>query len=66
MASSPDQTGDGTVRWPLVAKIGLALAVLTITAGIVAALVAAFVVDRDDDSTGKSRAVLMSEEPSGD
>ena len=59
MASSPEDptagtggrtaghtSADGDVRWPLVAKIGLALAVLTVTAGIVAALVAAFVIER--------------------
>lgn len=45
MASSPDR-----VRWPLVAKIGVGLAVLTVVGGLVAAVVAAFVVgprDRD-------------------
>lgn len=49
MASSPERTSD-EVRWPLVAKLGVALAVLTVVVGIGAALVAAFVVDRDDGS----------------
>lgn len=50
MASSPDRgSGDGEVRWPLVARIGVALAVLTVVVGIVAAVVAAFVVDREDE-----------------
>ena len=45
MASSPDPAPDGgEVRWPLVAKIGVGLAVLTVVVGIVAAVVAAFVV----------------------
>ena len=37
------------MRWPLVAKLGLALAVLTVVGSVVAALIAAFVVDRDGD-----------------
>ena len=45
-AGTPGDTE--TVRWPLIAKIGVALAVLTVVAGIIAALVAAFVVDGDD------------------
>ena len=49
MASSPERDDD--VRWPLVAKIGVVLAVLTVAVGIGAALVAAFVVDRGDDPT---------------
>jgi hypothetical protein len=40
---------DGTVRWPLVAKLGLALAVLTVVGAVAAALIAAFVVDRDEN-----------------
>ena len=49
MASSPEEPlppAEQDVRWPLVAKLGLALAVVTVIAGIVAALVAAFVVAR--------------------
>ena len=38
------------MRWPLVAKLGLALAVLTVVGSVVAALIAAFVIDRDDDA----------------
>lgn len=37
------------VRWPLVAKLGVGLAVLTVLGGIGAALIAAFVVDRSDE-----------------
>ncbi len=37
------------VRWPLVAKLGVALAVLTVVGGIGAALTAAFIVDRSDE-----------------
>ena len=37
------------MRWPLVAKLGLALAVLTVVGAVAAALIAAFVVDRDED-----------------
>ncbi len=44
------------MRWPLVAKLGVALAILTVVGGIVAALVAAFVVDRNGDS-----AVIISD-----
>lgn len=43
-------TDDGAVRWPFVAKLGVALAVLTVVFGIGAALIAAFVVDRNDGS----------------
>jgi uncharacterized membrane protein len=48
VASSPEELVDGDVRWPLVARIGVALAVLTVVGGLIAAVVAAFVVDRDD------------------
>lgn len=51
MASSPEGAVPGTpgvvddgVRWPWAAWIGVALAVLTVVAGVVAALVAVFVV----------------------
>ena len=37
------------VRWPLVAKLGVGLAVLTLVGGVGAAVVAAFVVDRSDE-----------------
>lgn len=40
------------MRWPLVAKIGVGLAVLTVVVGLVAALVAAFVVGPRDDDEG--------------
>lgn len=55
MASSPEDTGspEDTVRWPFVARIGVVLAVLTVVVGIGAALVAAFVVDRDDDEASR-------------
>lgn len=37
------------VRWPLVAKLGVGLAVLTVLGGVGAALIAAFVVDRSGE-----------------
>lgn len=46
-ASSSDDRA--RVRWPFVAKVGVVLAVLTVLGGIVAAFVAAFVVDRSDE-----------------
>ncbi len=46
---APDD--DDVVRWPFVAKVGIAIAVLTIVVGIVAALIAAFVVDRGDPAS---------------
>jgi uncharacterized membrane protein YbjE (DUF340 family) len=47
------------VRWPLVAKLGLALAVLTVVGAVVAALVAAFVVDRDDEGPELEQSALV-------
>lgn len=52
MASSPDESAgaaDEAVRWPLVAKVGVVLAVLTVVGIVVAAVVAAFVVGPKDD-----------------
>lgn len=46
---APDD--EGVVRWPLVAKVGIAIAVLTIVGGVIAALYAAFVVDRGDSAS---------------
>ncbi len=47
--SAAPEAGDETgVRWPFVAKLGIAIAVVTVVGGIGAALVAAFVVDRSD------------------
>lgn len=43
------ETGEDRVRWPLVAKLGVALAALTLLAGLGAAFVAAFVVDRSGE-----------------
>ena len=55
------------MRWPLVAKVGLALAVLTVVVAIVAAFAAAFVVDRDDDDPEieQSALVALAGDPSG-
>lgn len=52
MASSPEfdpALADEDVRWPLVAKLGVGLAVLTLVGGLGAALVAAFVIDRSPE-----------------
>jgi hypothetical protein len=52
VASSPERPPPPEaqdVRWPLIAKLGLALAVITVLAAVVAAILAAFVVDRDDE-----------------
>lgn len=51
MASSPDgwPDDDEDVRWPLVAKLGVALAAITLIGGLGAAVVAAFFIDRSDD-----------------
>lgn len=43
-------TSDDDVRWPLVAKLGVALAVLTLVGIVVAAVIAAFVVGPRDDN----------------
>lgn len=51
----PAQDG---VRWPLVAKLGLALAIVTVVGAIIAAVFAAFVVDRDEDA-GQSRLTAI-------
>lgn len=51
MASSPEGSrppAQQEVRWPLVATIGVALAVVTVLGGVIAAVVAAFLVDRED------------------
>ncbi|MDE0801860.1 MAG: PQQ-dependent sugar dehydrogenase [Acidimicrobiales bacterium] len=48
---SPPEDERERVRWPLVAKLGVGLAVLTLLVGIGAALIAAFVVDRSDEPT---------------
>lgn len=37
------------VRWPWMARVGVALAVLTLVGGLAAAFIAAFVIDRSDD-----------------
>ena len=70
----PDPPGgsglvDGTVRWPLLARLGLALAVVTVAVAIAAAVIAAFVVGPTDDggtapparvsSTGSLRPVVV-------
>ena len=44
------------MRWPWVARIGLALAVLTVVGALVAAVIAAFVIDRDDDEDSSAFA----------
>lgn len=52
MASSPEfdpALADEDVRWPLVAKLGVGLAVFTLVGGLGAALVAAFFIDRSPD-----------------
>lgn len=65
MGSSPDLLGgadpvdptdptdpDDAVRWPLVAKLGAALAIVTLVGIIVAAVLAAFVIGPKDDDQG--------------
>lgn len=68
MASSPepksddpdgdagDEAGDD-VRWPLIARVGVVLAALTIVGGIAAAVVAAFVLEDDGVTTLVAGAV---------
>ena len=47
------------MRWPLVAKLGLALAVLTVVGAVAAALIAAFVIDRDEDDPAVDEGAVV-------